>query len=212
MNNATFYETVLISELCSAPQERQVCFVGALSRFGSSGEGLLTLRDGSGTADTVCIDTRDVDVPSCAPLTLLRVHGLTRGCDSESSFPVVRATVLVAVEALDLASWRSALLLRRAVLMRQGLLDFDSLGHIASTFSMPTAAAIAVVEHRAAASRRRTFDDPAWAMPPDSQESSQQLSSSAALVPTPFLRRKPLPPDGEPPRSSSGDTVPAEDT
>jgi hypothetical protein len=143
LNEAAFFETVLISELQDAPAERMVCFVGALSAARGAGGGgaaaaaaaadeaddgyILTLRDGSGGggSDSVRVDTRNVIVPVCAPLALLRVHGVTRG---GGGVPLVRATVLCGVEELDLAGWRSMLVLRRAVLARQGLLDAGSLG------------------------------------------------------------------------------------
>ena len=219
MNDAAFYETILICELYGAPTERQVCFVGALPRGGPSGEGVLTLRDGSRDgADAVNVDTCDVDVPPCAPLTLLRVHGLTRGGGGGSALPAVRATVLAAVEALDLAAWRSALLLRRAVLARQGLLPAAALG--ATAVIEPAAAPsldAAPAPAAAALSGRRRGREPSaiWAAQHDSQEASQQLGSPEApvLAPAPRRRRLLLPGGGAPRlRGASGDTLPADDT
>ena len=156
LNEAAFFETVLISELQDAPAERMVCFVGALSAARGAGAAaaataaaddeaddgyILTLRDGSGGSDAVRVDTRNVIVPVCAPLALLRVHGVTRG---GGGVPLVRATVLCGVEELDLAGWRSMLVLRRAVLARQGLLEAGSLGARALAAAEAASASAAV--------------------------------------------------------------------
>ena len=224
LNEAAYFETVLISELHDAPAERMVCFVGALAaaRGGGGGGGgggdggedddgyIITLRDGSGSGssgsmDAVRVDTRDVIVPVCAPLALLRVHGVTRG---GGGVPLVRATVLCSVEELDLAGWRSMLILRRAVLARQGLLEAGSLGAKAVAAEaaaaaaqaqaplpapapafVPPAGAGAVSAHRA---RGRAAWPIAAAGDGDSQSSSQPQSAETSA---------PSPPAAEAPRT-----------
>jgi hypothetical protein len=172
ISEAPYYETVEIVDLQCARAEAQVCFVGALS----SHDGYeLTLRDGSGGGGgcVAVVDTRDVAVPAALPpLALVRVHGQCRGAGA------VRATVLAAVEALDLAAWREALRLRRAVLARQGLLPPASLG--AAALAAAAAAAASAAPPAPPPPLPRVRARAAWPAPPPADSDAAACSPTAS--------------------------------